>query len=113
MICSRYMWLGLLALHSSRHSVVAFAPLGTNSASRATFLHTTATRLFATEENKAPRHDVRSNMDTTEIDPEEAKIQAAFAEHQQNAPKMTFAQDIRTLVQYNHGFAVMSTNSKS
>jgi Putative heme iron utilization protein len=41
------------------------------------------------------------------------KIQAAFAEHQQNAPKLGFAIDVRTLVQYNHGFAVISTNSKS
>jgi len=48
-----------------------------------------------------------------QIDPEEAKIQAAFAEHQQNAPKLGWATDVRTLVQYNHGFAVMSTISKS
>lgn len=48
-----------------------------------------------------------------EIDPEELKIQQAFAEHQQNAPKLGWAVDIRTLVEYNHGFAVMSTNSKS
>jgi len=41
------------------------------------------------------------------------KIQKAFAEHQQNAPKMGWATDIRTLVEYNHGFAVMSTLSKS
>ena len=47
------------------------------------------------------------------LDPEEVKVQEAFAEHQQNAPKMDWATDIRTLVQYNHGFAVMSTNSKS
>jgi putative heme iron utilization protein len=48
-----------------------------------------------------------------EMDPEELKIQTALAEHQQNAPKLGFPTDVRTLVQYNHGFAVMSTNSKS
>ncbi|EEC47844.1 predicted protein, partial [Phaeodactylum tricornutum CCAP 1055/1] len=34
-------------------------------------------------------------------------------EHQQTAPKLDWATDVRTLVQYNHGFAVMSTNSKA
>jgi putative heme iron utilization protein len=37
----------------------------------------------------------------------------AYQEHQQTAPKMDWATDVRTLVQYNHGFAVMSTISKS
>ena len=64
-------------------------------------------------EKNAPGHDVRSAGAATEMDPEEAKIQAAFAEHQQNAPKLGWATDIRSLVQYNHGFAVMSTNSKA
>lgn len=64
-------------------------------------------------EKNAPRHDVRSSGAAAEMDPEEAKIQAAFAEHQQNAPKLGWATDIRSLVQYNHGFAVMSTNSKA
>ena len=41
------------------------------------------------------------------------KIQEALAEHQQNAPKLGFDVDVRSLVQYNHGFAVMSTNSKA
>lgn len=48
-----------------------------------------------------------------ELSPEETKIQAALAEHQQNAPKLGFASDVRTLVEYNHGFAVISTNSKA
>lgn len=42
----------------------------------------------------------------------QAKI-VAYQEHQQNAPKLDWATDVRTLIQYNHGFAVMSTNSKS
>lgn len=105
-------WLSLLALQSTiTYSVRAFAPTTTTTTTTTTTNHV-STRLFASDE-KAPRHDVRSNMAPEEMDPQEAKIQAAFAEHQQHAPKMTFAQDIRTLVQYNHGFAVMSTNSKS
>ena len=64
--------------------------------------------------SNAPRHDVRGDGSLgTEIDPEEMKVQAALAEHQKNAPKLGFPVDVRTLVQYNHGFAVMSTNSKA
>jgi putative heme iron utilization protein len=63
---------------------------------------------------KAPTHDVRSaGAEGMQIDEEELKIQHALAEHQGNAAKLGWATDIRTLVQYNHGFAVMSTNSKS
>merc|ERR1712032_94958 len=61
----------------------------------------------------APGHDVRSSGAKLEIDPAEMKIQTALAEHQQNAPKLGFDVDVRSLVQNNHGFAVMSTNSKS
>ena len=73
------------------------------------------TRLFVEEAEKkknAPTHDVRSAA-PMEMDPDEARIQAAFAEHQQKAPKLGWATDVRTLIEYNHGFAVMSTNSKS
>jgi len=62
---------------------------------------------------KAPGHDVKSTGAVLQLDPEEMKVQERLAEHQQNAPKLGWADDIRTLVQYNHGFAVMSTNSKS
>ena len=62
---------------------------------------------------KAPGHDVKSTGTVLPLDPEEMKVQERLAEHQQNAPKLGWAVDIRTLVQYNHGFAVMSTNSKS
>eukprot|EP00985_Skeletonema_marinoi_P024400 scaffold16950_cov70-Skeletonema_marinoi.AAC.1 len=82
-------------------TVAAFAP---SSASR----HA-STQLY----NKPAGHDVRSDGVAKEMDPEELKIQTALAEHQQNAPKLGFPTDVRTLVQYNHGFAVMSTNSKS
>jgi len=79
-----------------------------------TTLRSSADDKVEKEPKNAPRHDVRSGGDAaTEMDPEEMKIQQAFAEHQQNAPKLGWATDIRTLVQYNHGFAVMSTNSKA
>jgi hypothetical protein len=63
--------------------------------------------------SNVPRHDVRSDGPLTEMDPEEMKVQAALADHQKNAPKLGFDVDVRSLVQYNHGFAVMSTNSKA
>ena len=63
-------------------------------------------------EKNAPRHDTKGQA--LEDLPEEiqAKI-IAYQEHQQNAPKLGWPTDIRTLVQYNHGFAVMSTHSKA
>jgi putative heme iron utilization protein len=76
---------------------------------------TVQSHIFAEDQVKkknAPTHDVRSAA-PMDMDPEEAKIQAAFAEHQQMAPKLGWATDVRTLIEYNHGFAVMSTNSKS
>lgn len=82
-------------------TVAAFAPSGTSRHA--------ITQLY----NNAPGHDVRSDGVAKEMDPEEMKIQVALAEHQQNAPKLGFPTDVRTLVQYNHGFAVMSTNSKA
>ncbi|KAL3786618.1 hypothetical protein ACHAW5_007748 [Stephanodiscus triporus] len=67
----------------------------------------------ALQQSKSPGHDVRSSGAAKEMDPEEMKIQMALAEHQQNAPKLGFDVDVRSLVEYNHGFAVMSTNSKA
>ena len=48
----------------------------------------------------APRHDVRSAGAAREMDPEEMKIQMALSEHQQNAPKLGFDVDVRSLVEY-------------
>ena len=101
MIATRSLVMCLMAVRS----VAAFSLGYRNMARRCN------TRLYSAD--KAPRHDVRSEGAMAEMDPEEAKIQAAFAEHQQHAPKLGWATDIRTLVAYNHGFAVMSTNSKS
>lgn len=84
-----------------------------------------AVRIFSTTQNNdksseettsekktpAPGHDVPGM--NQQLSPEEMKTQAAFAEHQKNCPKLGFATDVRTLIQYNHGFAVISTNSKA
>jgi len=103
--------VGLLSV--AQHSNAFVSPstfsLGTCSSSA------TRSILHAQEESKVVSggHDVQSDGPAIEIDPEEAKIQAAYVEHQQNAPKLDFATDVRTLVEYNHGFAVMSTNSRT
>eukprot|EP00547_Thalassionema_nitzschioides_P018219 CAMPEP_0194244848 /NCGR_PEP_ID=MMETSP0158-20130606/12132_1 /TAXON_ID=33649 /ORGANISM="Thalassionema nitzschioides, Strain L26-B" /LENGTH=330 /DNA_ID=CAMNT_0038980443 /DNA_START=40 /DNA_END=1030 /DNA_ORIENTATION=+ len=74
------------------------------------------TRIFSDKEAEPKKivrgHDVRSDV-VVEMDGEEAKVMTAFQEHQKDAPKLGWATDIRTLVQYNHGFAVMSTISKT
>ena len=64
------------------------------------------------ESGKAPTHDTRGQA--LEDLPEEiqAKI-VAYQAHQESAPKLGWPTDIRTLVQYNHGFAVISTHSKA
>jgi len=59
-------------------------------------------------------HDVRNkSMKDVKISDEEMAIQKRYMEHQQNAKKLGFPVDVRTLVEYNHGFAVLCTNSKS
>ena len=70
-----------------------------------------STRLFRAPQN-APKHDVGSNP-MADFTPEQLERATAYMEHQQNVPKPGFPTDVRSLVQYNHGFAVMSTNSKS
>jgi len=73
-----------------------------------------STRLYesTTPPQNAPRHDVGG--DPFSSLPEDQKMRAmAYMEHQQKVPKPGFPADVRSLVQYNHGFAVMSTNSKS
>ena len=60
----------------------------------------------------APKHDVGENP-MADFTPEQIERAQAYMEHQQNVPKPGYPVDVRSLVQYNHGFAVMSTNSKS
>mmetsp|Transcript_20321 Transcript_20321/g.40559 ORF Transcript_20321/g.40559 Transcript_20321/m.40559 type:complete len:335 (+) Transcript_20321:93-1097(+) len=93
---------------SGIRSVLAFSPITYHSH------HHSASSLSAKETGPSG-HDVRSASDVVRapIPPEELELQARLQEHQQNAPKLGFATDVRTLVGYNHGFAVMSTNSKS
>ena len=64
------------------------------------------------DESKAPKHDTGGGA----VDELPEKVQQqlmAYQEHQQNAPKLDHATDVRTLIQYNHGFAVISTQSKA
>jgi len=69
--------------------------------------------LNLSEPKHAPKHDVRSDGAAGEMDEDEIELQERFGEHQQNAARLGFATDVRSLVEYNHGFAVMSTNSKA
>ena len=69
-----------------------------------------ATRLYT--KNTAPKHDVGGDPFANLSEDQKERVQA-YMEHQQNVPKPGFPTDVRSLVQYNHGFAVMSTNSKS
>ncbi|GAX23338.1 hypothetical protein FisN_27Lh114 [Fistulifera solaris] len=62
--------------------------------------------------NNAPRHDVGGDP-MSQLSPELQKQLMEYQQHQQNAPKLDFATDVRTLVQNSHGFAVMSTFSKA
>lgn len=97
--------LGIVAQQQHGANAFAFAPPSVSPFSTTTTLYN--------EPKGGGGHNVQGSGPKMTIDPEEAKIQAAFAEHQQNAPKLGWATDVRTLVEYNHGFAVMSTNSKS
>jgi len=64
--------------------------------------------------DKAPQHDVKSGQQAFDLlPPEQRERVRRFMEHQQSVPRIGFATDVRSLVQYNHGFAVMSTNSKA
>lgn len=59
-------------------------------------------------------HDVRnSSTEEVEIDEEEMAVQKRYLDHQRAAKTLGFPVDVRTLVEYNHGFAVLCTNSKS
>lgn len=60
----------------------------------------------------APRHDVGGDA-VSQLSPELQKQLMEYQHHQQNAPKLDFATDVRTLVQNSHGFAVLSTFSKA
>ena len=79
------------------------------------------TRLWESKETEpktnAPGHEVRSSEPMPDLtDEEKERLQAqakSFMEYQQEAPKLDWPTEVRTLVQYNHGYAVISTNSKA
>jgi len=101
------MQLKLISLTALLGSAAAFTP------ARSSVVTSPAWQRTLVQLANAPGHDVRSDGPAMKMDPEELKLQQAMAEHQQNAPKLGFDVDVRSLVQYNHGFAVMSTNSKA
>eukprot|EP00579_Thalassiosira_antarctica_P000796 CAMPEP_0201868034 /NCGR_PEP_ID=MMETSP0902-20130614/2084_1 /ASSEMBLY_ACC=CAM_ASM_000551 /TAXON_ID=420261 /ORGANISM="Thalassiosira antarctica, Strain CCMP982" /LENGTH=332 /DNA_ID=CAMNT_0048393319 /DNA_START=39 /DNA_END=1037 /DNA_ORIENTATION=+ len=94
-------------------STAAFTPAPIGRALPSVVTSPEFQRTLVQVSNKPAGHDVRSSGPAMEMDPEERKIQEALSEHQQNAPKLGFDVDVRSLVEYNHGFAVMSTNSKA
>lgn len=63
------------------------------------------------EEEEASGHGAPAGGQP-QIDPEELAIVQKFQEHQATAAKLSAPVEVRSLVQYNHGFAVISTNSK-
>ena len=79
------------------------------------------THLTATEHYREAKEFARwSAKDRAEkraelppLTPEQKERVVAYMEHQQSVPKPGFPTDVRSLIQYNHGFAVMSTNSKA
>lgn len=114
------LWLGSLSVHSlapavktwttSPCAVTGYASIGgTKNHVRAS--RTGALYMVASEE-KAPKHDV-GGMSMDQLEPDQQERVQAFMEYQQSLPKIGFPTDVRSLVQYNHGFAVMSTISKS
>jgi len=57
-------------------------------------------------------HDVKSDF-RGDIDPEELVVQERLNSHQQAVPRLSFPAAVRSLVEYQHGFAVLSTHSKA
>lgn len=88
-------------------SVTAFGPAALGSSTPLS----SSTGLFHAP-NKAPTHDVGGDP-FANLAPDQKERVVAYMEHQQNVPKPGFPTDVRSLIQYNHGFAVMSTNSKA
>lgn len=99
--------LASLWLFQSVSSVASFVP---SPAHPQRLFQSSATALYETK--NAPRHDIGGG-DRIDLPEEVKEAMMAYQEHQQSAPKLGHAADVRTLVQYNHGFAVMSTFSKA
>ena len=69
-----------------------------------------STQLF---NDKAPKHDVGGGNPLAQLPADQRERVELFMENQNSLPRIGYPTDVRSLVQYNHGFAVMSTNSKS
>jgi len=70
-------------------------------------------RVSQQAEKEPTGHQVNTKGAAVELDPEEAAVQMKLREHQMKAARLQPAVEVRSLVQYNHGFAVISTNSVS
>ncbi|GKY98225.1 hypothetical protein MPSEU_000780200 [Mayamaea pseudoterrestris] len=117
---SRLLVLSLLGTSATHRVAAAFvvptvssALVGSSSFSRSYPSYSTTSRLFSSQEKKAeePQHTISSDKEQ-EMSVELSELQAAYQTHQQNAPRLSHAQEVRSLVAYNHGFAVLSTFSK-
>ena len=103
--------VGSTAASTARH---VFASSSVAFALKSRVPSCASTRLFhSPSSTPPPKHDVGNGNQMSSLPPDQLARVQAFMEHQQNAPKIGFPTDVRSLVQYNHGFAVMSTNSKS
>jgi putative heme iron utilization protein len=107
--------VGIVCASITTKSVAAFIAPNTVSGARsvgtsASVNHVGTSRLFHAP---APKHDVSAGNPMANLTPDQAQRVQAFMEHQDSAPKVGFATDVRSLIQYNHGYAVMGTNSKS
>jgi len=98
----KFVSIGILSLLAS---AAAFAPSSSTSGIQR--------RGQALNEKNAPGHDVGSKNPFDTLSDEQKERVTAYMEHQSNVPKPGFPVDVRSLVQYNHGFAVMSTISKA
>jgi len=71
-----------------------------------------SSRIFATKEDTQETsgggHQVKGFPEPSE---EDKIFMEKLQEHQQSAPKLTFAEEVRTLLQYSTGFGVLSTLS--
>ncbi|KAL3938832.1 MAG: hypothetical protein SGBAC_006333 [Bacillariaceae sp.] len=99
----KFVSIGLLSL-------VASATAFTTNTASSTIQR--GQHLFHAPKNAA-KHDVQGADPFDSLSPEQKERVQAFMEHQNNVPKPGFPVDVRSLVQYNHGFAVMSTISKA
>ena len=91
----------LLAL--SPTLVTSFTPFSPPVPSSASSASSSSTLLRANEAT----HDVKGGGAPP------TPFELHYSAHQAAAPKLTFPESVRSLVQSSHGFAVISTNSKS